>query len=215
MEDFANHTSTFEEPISTVYRGIEVWEIPPNGQGIIALMALNILEGFDLKDLEHNSSKYLHLLIESIQLAFADGLQYFADPLMSKVPIKQLLSKEYAAKRRTHTHKDRAIKHYHHGNPRVGDDTVYFSVMDENGNACSFINSIYMNFGSGLVPEGCGFALQNRGANFSLDPNHPNCLEPGKRSYHTIIPAMATYANTQDFFFQANLFIPYIQTFLM
>ncbi|XP_065066294.1 glutathione hydrolase-like YwrD proenzyme [Rhopilema esculentum] len=200
LEDLNSHFNTFEDPISTTYRGIEVWEIPPNGQGIVALMALNILEGFDLGGMEHNSAEYLHLLIEALQLAFADGLQYVADPEVSKVCTKQLLSKNYAEKRRALIHSQRAVKHYHFGDPNIGNDTVYFSVVDEDGNACSFINSIFMNFGSGLVPEGCGFALQNRGANFSLDPNHANCLEPGKRSYHTIIPGMATYSDTQELF---------------
>eukprot|EP00794_Sanderia_malayensis_P009141 gene9141-10114_t len=160
LEDLSSHKTTFEDPVSTVYRGIQVWEIPPNSQGIVALMALNILEDYNISGMKHNSSEYLHLLIESIQLAFADGLRFIADPSVTQVPTDQLISKEYAKKRKNHIHKDRASKNYHHGNVNMGDDTVYFSVVDGDGNACSFINSIYMNFGSGLVPKGCGFILQ-------------------------------------------------------
>lgn len=192
IHDLEKHYSTFDEPICTSYRGINIWEMPPNGQGLTALMALNILEGFDLKGMVHNSGDYLHMLIEALSLSFADTLWYNADPSKVKVPINGLLSKQYADQRRLLIKPHRVCDSYKRGNPFSGSDTVYFSVVDCHGNACSFINSNYTGFGTGLVPQGCGFTLQNRGANFSLDADHPNALEPLKRPYHTIIPGMAT-----------------------
>ena len=192
LDDLKTHASTTVDPITTSYRGIDVFEIPPNGQGITALIALNLLEEFDLASLEPNSAKYYHLLIESLRLAFADARYFVTDPEFYNVPIWRLLEKEYAAKRRALIDPERATLDQVHGTPMGSSDTVYLSVVDGEGNACSFINSNYMAFGTGIVPKGCGFVLQNRGCNFSLDPEHPNNLEPGKRPYHTIIPAMAT-----------------------
>lgn len=190
--DLASHHSTWDSPISAPYRGIRVWECPPNGQGIAALLGLNVLEGFDTASMPALSTERLHLMIEAMRLAFADTAWYVADPRLVQVPVAGLLSKDYAAERRRLIEPGRANPSLSHGSPAAGSDTVYLSVVDGRGNACSFINSNYMGFGTGLVPEGFGFTLQNRGHNFSLDPEHPNALAPGKRPYHTIIPAMAT-----------------------
>ena len=190
--DFSSHRSTWEEPIHTDYRDATVWECPPNGQGLAALMALNIAEGFDLPAMGAQSTDRYHHLIESMRLAFADAFRYIADPAQSQVPVQALLSKTYAGRRRASIGPGRAMAHVEFGSPGATSDTVYLAVIDGEGNACSLINSLYEDFGSGLVVPGTGMALQNRGANFSLDPGHPNALAGGKRPYHTIIPALAT-----------------------
>ena len=192
VEDMAAHTSIWEQPISTNYHGIRIWECPPNGQGLAALLALNILAGFDMAALPALSSTRLHLEIEAMRLAFADTAWYVADPVTAPAPLDMLLSQEYAAERRRLIDPRHARVDLQHGNPATGTDTVYLSVVDRQGNACSFINSNYRGFGTGLVPAGWGFSLQDRGHNFSLQAGHPNVLAPGKRPYHTIIPAMAT-----------------------
>jgi len=194
-DDLAAHTSTWVDPIGVNYRGVTIWECPPNGQGLAALLALNILEGYDLAAITPMSAERLHLQIEAMRLAFADTRYYAADPAFAPAPLAELLSKEYASRRRGFIQPQRANPAIQHGTPHNNSDTVYFCVVDGDGNACSFINSNYMGFGTGIVPKGLGFTLQNRGHNFSLDPDHPNRLEPGKRPYHTIIPAMATRAD--------------------
>ena len=190
--DLAAHRSTFEDPISTTYRDYTVYECAPNGQGLTALIALNILEGFDLAAHEPRSADYLHLLIEALRLAFADARWYVADPAFSPPPVEALLSKAYADERRALIDPARRRPDPQRGAPAPGSDTVYLTAVDGSGNACSFINSNYNGFGTAIVPEGCGFTLQNRGAGFTLDPDHPNCLAPRKRPYHTIIPALST-----------------------
>jgi gamma-glutamyltranspeptidase/glutathione hydrolase len=192
LDDLARHVSTWDEPISTTYGGLRVWECPPNGQGITALIALNLLERLDVLALDPISADRLHLEIEALRLAFADSRWYVADPRRHAVPVKELLSKEYAALRSQRIDRRRATLDQERGAPETGTDTVYFCTADRFGNACSFINSNYMGFGTGIVPSGWGFCLQNRGHNFSLAPGHPNALEPNKRPYHTIIPAMVT-----------------------
>jgi gamma-glutamyltranspeptidase/glutathione hydrolase len=191
-DDLAAHASTWEQPISTTYRGLRVWECPPNGQGLAALLALNLLEGFDLHSLPPLSAQRWHLMIEAMRLAFADTRWYVADPAFSPAPIAKLLSKDYAAERRKLINPHQATLNQINGTPTTSSDTVYLCTVDSEGNACSFINSNYMGFGTCIVPAGWGFTLQNRGLGFSLDPSHPNALQPGKRPYHTIIPGMLT-----------------------
>ena len=192
LSDLVEHTSTWEQPVSTTYRGIRVWECPPNGQGIAALLALNILESFDLAALKPFSAARLHLEIEAMRVAFADTRWYVADPVFAPAPLEELLSKAYAAQRSRLIDLNHVSPAPERGTPVASSDTIYLTVVDGKGNACSFINSNYMGFGTGLVPSGWGFTLQNRGHNFSLDPQHPNVLMPRKRPYHTIIPAIAT-----------------------
>jgi gamma-glutamyltranspeptidase / glutathione hydrolase len=192
VEDLAAHTSTWDQPISTTYRHVRVWECPPNGQGLAALLGLNLLEGYDIGCMPPLSTQRLHLMIEAMRLAFADTRWYVADPVYHPAPLEWLLSKDYATERRRLIHLNHATLSLPHGIPTSSSDTVYLSVVDAEGNACSFINSNYMGFGTGIVPAGWGFSLQNRGSGFSMDPSHPNALEPRKRPYHTIIPGLIT-----------------------
>lgn len=198
--DLASHRSTWEEPLSVAYHGLRIWECPPNGQGLAALLALNLLSTFDLAALPPLSAERLHLEIEAMRLAFADAFYHVADPAFAPAPLAALLSPAYAETRRHLIDRNKANRQLSHGTPPAVSDTVYFCVVDGEGNACSFINSNYMGFGTGIVPRGLGFSLQNRGHNFSLQPGHPNALAPGKRPYHTIIPALATYAKSGDLY---------------
>lgn len=185
--------------------GIEVWEHPPNGQGIVALMALGILEELEcmgkvkvFERNEHNSAEYLHAVIESLRIAFAANW-WVADPEIMKVPTKEMISRPYLQERAKLFNPKKAADIIQHGSPAHNRcDTVYFAVTDKFGNGMSFINSIYGGFGSGIIPKGCGFTLHNRGANFSLNKNHPNALAPRKRPYHTIIPAIITNSGDQS-----------------
>jgi len=190
MQDLAEHKSEWVEPISTDYRGYKVFECPPNGQGLTALLALNILEGFDLASMNSKPDLYYHTLIEATKLAFADRNKYIADPAFAKVPVAELLSKDYAATRRALIKPDRTMDEVEPGVVVNHSDTVYFTVIDKDRNAVSFINSLFENFGSGIVAGDTGIVLHDRGAGFSLDPGHVNRIEPGKRPFHTIIPSM-------------------------
>lgn len=189
-EDLAAHTSTWEAPIEVTYRGHRVLECPPNGQGLVVLQALGILEGFDLPSMRFGFDSTLHLQIEALKLAFADAFRYVADPAMAEVPVEGLLLPEYLADRRALIDPQRASTGFAPGRPGQHGDTAYLTVVDRERNAVSFITSLFHGFGCGLAVPGTGIVLQNRGALFSLDPNHPNCIAPGKRPYHTIIPAM-------------------------
>lgn len=189
-EDLKNHVSTWGEPIGIDYRGYQVLEHPPNGQGLAALIALKIAEGFNLADYPAESPEKLHLMVEAMRLAFADARHYIADPAVSPVPVEGLLSQDYIAQRRALISPQRAMPPPNYGMPINTSNTIYLCVVDGQGNACSFINSLYMGFGSGIVAKGTGVFLQNRGANFVLEAGHPNALAGGKRPYHTIIPGM-------------------------
>ena len=192
LDDLKKHHSTWDEPIHTDYRGVTIYECPPNGQGLTALIALNIAEQFDLGSLPWDSPRRLHLMVESMRLAWADAHEYIADMRRADVPVKKLLSKEYAAGRAALISPHRSLDPPPSpGELPGGSDTIYLSVVDGAGNACSFIKSLYMGFGVGIVAKGTGIWLQNRGAGFSLVPGHRNALAPGKRPYHTIIPGMA------------------------
>ena len=195
MEDLAATSADWVEPISTNYRGYQVYELPPNGQGITALIALNILEGFDLGAMRSQPAQYYHTMIEAMKLAFADRNRYIADPTFSKVPVSELLSKDYAAKRRALIDPRKALDNPPPGDINLGSDTTYFTVVDKDGNAVSFINSLFDAFGSGVVAGDTGIVFQNRGSAFSLDPKHPNAIAPGKRPFHTLIPAMVMKDN--------------------
>ena len=192
VEDMAAHETTWVEPITSSYRGYHVWQVPPPSQGVNALMALNIAEGFELAGMGFQSADAFHHLIESMRLAFADALHYVTDPSAMGVAVSSLLAKSYADERRALISGERALPMATHGIPPAHHDTVYVSAVDGDGNACSLINSLFMSFGSGLVAPGTGIALHNRGASFSLDPSHANRLEPRKLPFHTLIPGMAT-----------------------
>lgn len=188
-DDMAAHNATWETPIKTTYRQVDVLEHPPNGQGLAALVALNIVEGYDLAAMDYFDPARWHLMIEAMRLGMVDAGRYVADPAVAEVPVAGLLSKEYAERRRSLVQADGALDLAVPGQPEHS-DTVYLTVVDGEGNAVSFISSLYHAFGSGLVVPGTGICLQDRGACFTLEPGHPNVLEGGKRPYHTIIPAM-------------------------
>jgi len=197
-EDLADHTSDWVEPESVTYRGVEVFELPPNGQGIAALQMLQILEAYDIADMGHNSTDYLHVQTEAKKLVFEDRARFYADMDFADIPIEELLSEEYAAERRSLIEMDGVLSEPSHGDPRavVSDrleqgDTIYLTVADKSGMMVSLIQSNYAGMGSGLVPDGLGFMLQDRGALFTMEKGHPNVYEPGKRPFHTIIPAFA------------------------
>jgi gamma-glutamyltranspeptidase / glutathione hydrolase len=190
IEDFAAHKSAWVEPISTTYRGHTLYELPPNNQGLTALILLNILEGIDVKSMRTDPVGYYHTLIEATKIAFADRNRYIADPAFAKLPVKELLAKDYAAGRRKLIDPKKAIDPPKYGDVRMGSDTTYFTIVDKDRNAVSFINSIFNSFGSGVVAGDTGIMLHNRGTGFSLEPGHPNQFEPGKRPFHTLIPAM-------------------------
>jgi len=192
-KDFADHHSEWVEPVSTNYRGYDVWELPPNGQGIATLQILNILEGFDLKSLGFGSKEYIHLFVEAKKLAFEDRAKFYADPDFNKIPVKQLISKEYAEKRRKLINLKRASRQLPYGDPfgKEG-DTIYLTVADDEGNMVSLIQSNYRGMGSGICPPGLGFGLQDRGELFTLKKGEFNTYAPHKRPFHTIIPSFIT-----------------------
>ena len=192
-EDLAAHTSTWVDPVSTNYRGYDVWELPPNGQGIAALQILNLIEPFDLRSMGHNSAEYLHHLVEAKKIAYEDRAKFYADPDFNDIPVDVLISKEYASGRRKLLDPARASRRLAAGNPRLAHgDTIYLTVADRDRNMISLIQSNYSGLGSGLVPDGLGFCLQDRGALFALEDGHFNTYAPGKRPFHTIIPAFVT-----------------------
>jgi gamma-glutamyltranspeptidase/glutathione hydrolase len=187
--DFEKHTSTWVDPVSTNYRGYDVFELPPNGQGIAALQMLNILEGFDLHAMGRNSPETLHTMIEAKKIAWADRAKFYADPAFSRIPLAGLLSKKYAAERRKLIDPNHAAKQVDAGNPALDQgDTIYMCTADDEGNMVSLIQSNYRGMGSGIVVAGLGFMFQDRGELFSMDPVHANVYAPGKRPFHTIIP---------------------------
>ena len=189
--DLKNHKSEWIDPVSTNYRGYDIWELPPNGQGIAALQILNLLEAYDIRSMGFGSAEYIHHFVEAKKIAFADRAKYYADMDFNKVPVKYLISKEYADIRRKEIRPDKAAKRVLPGNLENG-DTIYLTTADSEGNMVSLIQSNYRGMGSGMVPTGLGFMLQDRGELFSLDQNHFNVYAPKKRPFHTIIPAFIT-----------------------
>jgi len=191
--DMAEHASEWVDPVSTDYRGHTVWELPPNGQGIAALQMLNILEGYDIKGMGFGSRDYMHCFIEAKKLVFEDRANFYADPAFNDIPVRQLISKAYAAQRRKRIDPNRAARRYDAGEPALDKgDTIYLTVADGAGNMVSLIQSNYLGMGSGLAPDGLGFIFQDRGALFSLREGHFNTYAPHKRPFHTIIPAFIT-----------------------
>jgi len=191
-DDLAEHTSTWVEPVSTNYRGYDLWELPPNTQGIAAQQILNILENFDLASMGFDSAEYIHHFVEAKKLAFEDRAKYYADPAFSAAPVEGLLDKDYAKDRAQLINPNRAAKALEPGNPPTEGDTIYLTTADQAGNMVSLIQSNYRGMGSGVTPTGLGFVLQNRGELFALEEGHANVFEPGKRPFHTIIPAFVT-----------------------
>ena len=192
--DLKNYQPEWITPVSSNYRGFDVWELPPNGQGIAALQILNILEQYDISNMGHNSAEYIHIFTEAKKLAYEDRAKYYADMNFADVPIKELISKEYALKRNKLIDLKKAASTYDTGIFEDG-DTIYMTVADKDGNMVSLIQSNYRGMGSGMVPPNLGFMLQDRGEMFNLDPKHRNSLEGGKRPFHTIIPAFITKDN--------------------
>ncbi len=190
-DDLASHTSEWVEPVSSNYRGYDVWELPPNGQGIAALQMLNILEQYDLRSMGFGSADYVHLFTEAKKLAYEDRAKYYADMDFAKVPVEKLISKEYALERAKLIDPDRAARSFDTGELETG-NTIYMTVADKDGNMVSLIQSNYRGMGSGMVPPGLGFMLQDRGELFSLQEGHANVYAPGKRPFHTIIPGFVT-----------------------
>jgi gamma-glutamyltranspeptidase/glutathione hydrolase len=189
-EDLANHTSEWVEPVSTNYKGYDVWELPPNGQGIAALQILNVLEQFDVEGMGFGSEQYVHTFVEAKKLAFEDRAKYYADPAFNEIPVDWLISKEYAQQRRKLIDSNKASKRFDAG---LNDgDTIYLTTADKDGNMVSLIQSNYRGMGSGMTPTGLGFVLQDRGELFSLEEGHFNVYAPNKRPFHTIIPAFIT-----------------------
>jgi len=199
--DFTDHTADWVEPVSTNYRGLDVWELPPNGQGIAALQILNLLEHFDIGKLEPNGAEHLHLFIEAKKLAFEDRAAYYADMHFADVPVKELISKEYAAERVKLIDPKKAAQEVNSGRMKAGSDTVYLCAADAEGNMVSLIQSTYHGWGSRYCVDGLGICLQNRGQLFSLNPADANKLEPHKRPFHTIIPAFVTKNGRPKFAF--------------
>ena len=191
-EDLAAHQGQWVEPVSTNYRGYDVWELPPNGQGIAALQMLNILEGYDLRSYGFGSAEHIHLFVEAKKLAFADRAKFYADPDFVRAPVAQLISKEYANERRKLIAMDKAADQVAAGGLKLGGDTIYLTTADRWGNMVSLIQSNYRGMGSGMTPPGLGFILQDRGEMFVLKEGHANTFAPGKRPFHTIIPAFVT-----------------------
>ncbi|MEO8012319.1 MAG: gamma-glutamyltransferase [Dokdonella sp.] len=191
-EDLAAHRGEWAEPVSTNYRGYEVWELPPNGQGIAALQMLNILEAYDLARYGFGSVEHIHLFVEAKKLAFADRARHYADPAFARAPVARLISKEYAAERRKLISMDKALTSVSSGEFTTQGDTIYLTTADRWGNMVSLIQSNYRGMGSGMAPTGLGFILQDRGEMFVLTPGHANTFAPGKRPFHTIIPGFIT-----------------------
>jgi len=192
-EDLAGHTSTWVEPVAVNYRGYDVWELPPNGQGIAVLQMLNILEGYDFSKIKLGSAEHIHLFTEAKKLVFEDRAKYYADIEFAKIPVKSLISKEYAAERRKLINPNKASVSVDAGNPALKDgDTIYLTIADKDGNMVSLIQSNYRGFGSGMMPDGLGFILHDRGELYSLKDGENNTYAPGKRPFHTIIPAFVT-----------------------
>ena len=190
-EDFAAHDSEWVEPVSTNYRGYEVWELPPNGQGIAALQILNVMEGYDVEAMGFGSPEYVHYFTEAKKLAFEDRAKYYADTDFNDIPVEQLISKKYAEERRKLINPNRAGRTFDAGELEKG-NTIYLTTADKEGNMVSLIQSNYRGMGSGMVPPGLGFMLQDRGELFALEEGHFNVVEPRKRPFHTIIPAFIT-----------------------
>ncbi|MBK6390861.1 MAG: gamma-glutamyltransferase [Saprospiraceae bacterium] len=192
-KDLADHTSTWVEPVSTNYRGYDVWELPPNGQGIAALQMLNILEGYDFSKIPWGSPEHIHLFVEAKKIVFEDRAKFYSDMDFVKIPVRSLISKEYADERRKLINPDRALSRIDAGNPALKDgDTIYLTVADKDGNMVSLIQSNYRGFGSGMMADGLGFMFQDRGELYSLTDGQNNTYAPHKRPFHTIIPAFMT-----------------------